>query len=347
MTVSLTVIFSSDSLAVRLCDLAVQAHLDVRRGRDRVDQVLRHALLEARAAVEERHPLRVAGEEDRRLAGRVRPADDHHVLVAARHALAARAAVVHAAAGQLLDAGRVQAAVVDPGGDDDRLRAQPVVTGQLHEPRRPALVDGGHLLHGQELGAEAGRLRRGPAGEVGAGEAHGEAEVVLDPRALAGLAARRLALDQRRSQALRRAVDGGREPGRPAADDHEVVELELRPPPHARPLGESGHARAVQRRRRRGRGRAAARRRRRRRRAAGGPRRRARRRASGTAPGFGPGSRGRRATRATSGGRPPGCGRRRRAHPPARRRAGRPRPGRAARRADPRASAGSGRATPG
>ena len=120
------------------------------------------------------------------------------------------------------------------------------MTGQLDEPRRPALVDRGHLLHGQELGAEARRLRRRPAGEVGAGQAHREAEVVLDPRALAGLAAGRLALDQRRPQPFRRAVDRGRKPGRPAADDDEVVELELRPPPHAGPLGEVGHARAVQ-----------------------------------------------------------------------------------------------------
>ena len=187
--------------------------------------------------------------------------------------------------------------------------------------------------------AVARRARSAP------GEAHREAQVVLDPRALAGLAAGGLALDQRRPQPLRGAVDRGRQAGRPAADDHEVVELELGPPAHPGPLGELGHGRPPAGRRRRGTARAAARRRRRRRRAAAWPRRRARRRASGTAPGFGPGSRGRRATRATSGGRPPGCGRRRRAHPPARRRAGRPRPGRAAPRADPTASAGSDRAT--
>ena len=51
----------------------------------------------------------------------------------------------------------------------------------------------------------------------------GEAQVVLDPRRRAGLPARRLALDHDRPQALRRAVDGGGQAGRPCADDDRVV----------------------------------------------------------------------------------------------------------------------------
>ena len=44
---------------------------------------------------------------------------------------------------------------------------------------KPVDVAGQH-----HLGAEPGRLRHGPAGQVGAGEALGEAQVVLDRRAL-------------------------------------------------------------------------------------------------------------------------------------------------------------------
>ena len=59
--------------------------------------------------------------------------------------------------------------------------------------------------------------------ELVAGHAVREAEVVLDARRHAGLAARRLALDDDRAQALRRAVHRGRHPRRAAADDHGVV----------------------------------------------------------------------------------------------------------------------------
>ena len=66
----------------------------------------------------------------------------------------------------------------------------------------------------EQLGAELARLPAGPVGELAAGDAVGEAEVVLDPAALPGLPAGRLALDEHRPQPLGGAVDGGAEPGR-------------------------------------------------------------------------------------------------------------------------------------
>ena len=75
----------------------------------------------------------------------------------------------------------------------------------------------------EDLGAEPARLLQRAPGELVAGDAVGEAEVVLDPRRRAGLAAGRLALDDDRAQALRGAVHGGREPGGPGADDDRVV----------------------------------------------------------------------------------------------------------------------------
>ena len=73
-----------------------------------------------------------------------------------------------------------------------------------------------------------GGLPAGPVGELGAGDAVGEAEVVLDPRALPGLAAGGVPLDEHGAQALRRAVDRRAQPGRAAADDDEVVEVARR-----------------------------------------------------------------------------------------------------------------------
>ncbi len=89
----------------------------------------------------------------------------------------------------------------------------------------PFARSAGDVARGEDLGAELDGLPAGPVGELGAGHAVGEAEVVLDPRRLAGLAAGRLPLDQQGAQPLRRAVDGGAETGRPATDDDEVVEV--------------------------------------------------------------------------------------------------------------------------
>src|SRR3954447_15658066 len=48
----------------------------------------------------------------------------------------------------------------------------------------------------QDLGAEAAYLLARALGQLSAADAIGEAEVVLDPRAASGLAAKRVALDQ-------------------------------------------------------------------------------------------------------------------------------------------------------
>ena len=93
------------------------------------------------------------------------------------------------------------------------------------QPGRAGHLQADHVAGGEQLGAELDRLAAGPVGELRAGDAVGEAEVVLDPAALPGLAAGRRALDQHGAQALGGAVDGRAEPGRAAADDDQVVEV--------------------------------------------------------------------------------------------------------------------------
>ena len=68
----------------------------------------------------------------------------------------------------------------------------------------------------------------------------GKAEVVLDPRTLAGLAAGRGAFDEHRAQSLGGAVDGGGQAGGPAADDDQVVELLRRCGGQAQRVGQLG-----------------------------------------------------------------------------------------------------------
>ena len=100
--------------------------------------------------------------------------------------------------------------------------------GAVREPdaaRRPLDVQADHVPGGQHLGAELGGLAPGPVGELRPGHPVGEAQVVLDPRALAGLPAGGGPLDQHRAQALGRAVQRGAQAGRAAADHDQVVEV--------------------------------------------------------------------------------------------------------------------------
>ncbi len=75
----------------------------------------------------------------------------------------------------------------------------------------------------------------------------GEAEVVLDPRASAGLPAGCGLLDQHGLQALRRAVHRGGKAGGPAADDREFVHLQRRAGGQAQHRGQFGVGRLDQR----------------------------------------------------------------------------------------------------
>ena len=70
------------------------------------------------------------------------------------------------------------------------------------------------------------RLQTGTLGEVDAGDALREPEVVLDARARPGLTAGYLALDDTGVQALGGGVHRGGQPGGAGAHDHEVVGVE-------------------------------------------------------------------------------------------------------------------------
>ena len=164
------------------------------------------------AAAEDRHAARVRREEQRRLAGRVAGADDVDVEAVRVRRLAARRAVEDALADEPVEALDRELPPRDAAGEDDRPRAQDVAAVEVHLARRG--VDPRDRARDEDLGAEPPRLLQRAARELVARDAGREAEVVLDPRRGAGLAAGRLALDDDRAQPLGRAVDGRREPGR-------------------------------------------------------------------------------------------------------------------------------------
>ena len=84
-------------------------------------------------------------------------------------------------------------------------------------------VDASDRPGDEDLGAEPAGLLERSARQLVAGDARGEAEVVLDPGGRARLAAGRLALDHDRPEPLGRAVHGGCQAGGARADDHRVV----------------------------------------------------------------------------------------------------------------------------
>ncbi len=64
--------------------LCLEQHLDVRQSRDSVDQILRHARLEAPASCEQPDLGNYAREIHRRLACRVAGADERYLLPSAQ-----------------------------------------------------------------------------------------------------------------------------------------------------------------------------------------------------------------------------------------------------------------------
>src|SRR5439155_16635611 len=108
------------------------------------------------------------------------------------------------------------------GGEHDGACCDLPLFFQSHDVSSVAGFERDGAVGGRGSGAELARLTDGAAGELGAADAGGEAEVVLDPARRSRLAAERRALDDQRVEPLGGAVDGGGEAGRAAADDEQV-----------------------------------------------------------------------------------------------------------------------------
>jgi len=89
-------------------------------------------------------------------------------------------------------------------------------------------------------------LSDSPTGQIAASEAGRESEIVFDPRAEAGLTTGGGAFDQERFQAICRAVNGGREPRRTAANHHEIIKRRFRFDPKIERVGDLLSARPDQ-----------------------------------------------------------------------------------------------------
>src|SRR5262249_351309 len=152
-------------------------HLDVRVRPDLVDEVPGHALLQALAPDEEGDAPGVAGEVERRLAGRVPRPDEEDIEPLGVAGFAPRRTVVDALADQSIDSLDLEATPAHAGGEDDGPCAEHVVT--IEEDLAGLGVDAEDLAGDEDLGAEALRLVERADGKLVAGHPVGEAEVVL------------------------------------------------------------------------------------------------------------------------------------------------------------------------
>ena len=128
----------------------------------------------------------------------------------------------------VLGAGRDQQALGRDGFPafdlEDRI---PVVEGEANDGRRD-----------REGRPELVGLNHGAVRELGARQSRRESEVVLDAHARARLSPGGRALEHDGRESLRRAVDRGGEPARPASDDDEIVDRVLERPLDADLFGE-------------------------------------------------------------------------------------------------------------
>ncbi len=85
-----------------------------------------------------------------------------------------------------------------------------------------SLPQADRLARRRQLRTELLGLHESPLGELGTRDARREAEVVLDPGARPGLAARGDHVDAERPETLRRSVDGGGQTGWASPDDDQI-----------------------------------------------------------------------------------------------------------------------------
>ena len=158
------------------------------------------------------------------LAGGIAAPDDDHVAVLAGGGLASARPVVDPAAEQLVDALDLEPAPDHPGaGDADRRLHRDAVVDDGLEAAAGFRVSAGDGVADRQFGPEAFRLAPGEAGQLGAADALGEAEEVLDQGRVGRLPARQVLFQDQGREPVGSGVDRRREPGGAGADYHQVV----------------------------------------------------------------------------------------------------------------------------
>jgi hypothetical protein len=180
---------------------------------------------------------RLLGEEDDGLPRRIAAPDHDGLLASAEPRLHLGGGVVDPGALEFAEPRHVEPAVLHAAGDQDAPGAEPGPVHQGDDPVAPVEPQRAHPAGHGDPGPEPLRLHQGVAGQLGPGDPGRESQVVLDPRAGAGLPAGRDRLGREHVESLGGRVDRGRQSGRPGAHHDDVVDVLL-----AQCLGEPGAA---------------------------------------------------------------------------------------------------------
>ena len=139
------------------------------------------------------------------------------------HQFGLRGSIVDAQAVEALTLGYVKLAIRCPRGNQDAAGRHGPVAFNVDDRQIAVQVQGADLGRRRELRPEFLGLQHGTAHQVGPRDAGGETQVVLNLGGCAGLAARPGAVKDERPEPFRSAIHGGRQPGRPGADDDQVI----------------------------------------------------------------------------------------------------------------------------
>jgi hypothetical protein len=187
---------------VQAADHAVVADLDVRAAGDAVDQVARHAVSQVGAADDKGDGMPLAGEPDRRLAGRVATADDCHGVTAVDRVVNPSGGVEHTEPAEPAEPGGVDSAVGDPGSNDHAASGETIAGVQVDHPGGAVARQPGRGRGQDDRGAEPQHLDVGLLGELLPADPDREAQIVFDPGGGTDLTADGHGIHQRGGQAF-------------------------------------------------------------------------------------------------------------------------------------------------
>ena len=208
-------------LAVKLSDLAPVADDDA-VPLELTDEVVGHRLADVRPPVEKCDDRPAAGEPDGRLAGRVAAADDRDPRAGAELSLGRPGGIED---GQSLELGKPvdrETPVLGARREQDGARGDLHVVLETDEVPAVPRLERERAIRRRAARVELARLADRAARELGAADAGGKAEVVLDAPRRPGLATEGSALDHQRVETFGGAVDRGGEACGAGADDQQV-----------------------------------------------------------------------------------------------------------------------------
>ncbi len=237
-------------IAVERGDLAADVQLDIGQRRDPIDQIARHRRFE-RPPHDEVQPRDVRREEHHRLPRGIAAADQGDLFARAELGLDRRRPIGNARALKGGEVWHVGAAIARARGDHHGAGAQLPAFGKKERQRRTLVLRRALEPLGAErdrdFGAELERLVERAAGERMPRNPGREAEIILDPVRLAGLATHRHFVEHDHREPLGRGIDRGGEPGGPRADDRDVIDrVRVELGDHAETGGDFAPARVAQ-----------------------------------------------------------------------------------------------------